>query len=166
MCYVQWQWFSLKIKQTHCHRLATTHPAVQASRLSDIPLSMSFSHTHTHNGLVARGRGELHHPSIKAVAATRHWKETCGLQDHMLILCDCNSTMDCWQIKPVAPRQVRGYLRLGRLKPGSPKNHLTLSKRLSPMLEPRVETNTPLCRDSRLPKTTGEEEGSGGLGIT
>ncbi len=100
ICYVHQQWFSLKIKQTHCHCLATTHPAGQTSMLSFIQrhpplyvsLSLALKDTHTDTYTQPPGRerkGELHHPSIKAVAAARPWKETCRLQERMqILLCD------------------------------------------------------------------------------
>lgn len=47
ICYVHQQWFSLKIKQTHYHCLATTHPTVQTSRLSFIQRHVSLKETHT-----------------------------------------------------------------------------------------------------------------------
>ena len=73
ICYVHQQWFSLKIKQTHCHCLATTHPAGQTSRLSFIQrhpplyvspsLALKETHTHTHSRLVERGKGScIIHP--------------------------------------------------------------------------------------------------------
>lgn len=61
-CYVHPQWFSLKIKQTHCYCLATTHPAVQTSSLGFIQrhpplyvfLCLKEIHTHTLSCLVGR----------------------------------------------------------------------------------------------------------------
>lgn len=97
ICYIHQEWFSLKIKQTHCRCLATTHPAGQTSRLSFIqrrpPLCDSHSkrHTYTRTHIQLPGRErkrELHHPSMNAFAAASPWKDTCRLQEHMQILWD------------------------------------------------------------------------------
>lgn len=92
ICNVHRQRFSLKIKQTHCHCLATTHPAGQTSRLSFIqrhpPLRDSRSKRHTHiqlpGGERERGQGScIIHP----------WKQS-QQPDPERRHADCRSTCD------------------------------------------------------------------------
>lgn len=157
ICYVAQQWFSLKIRQTHCYCLATTHPTVQTSSLSFIQrhVSLKETHTHTHSAAWYRHEGciiyllkQSMQPDperrLRTLGDFSGWQWDEGL--HIKI---------CTQQRP----------ERNRTETKSSEAFSTLKAAIT-CADTICQNQRVWCKDACLPKTSGHGEWSGRPGIT